>query len=242
MLSQNQLKQLFQDKQTNHNQLSSGTFLFDRVPEFGAAEQITYPLMGVTVNPVVLDGNIHTSSFAFVFLDLVHQDNRNMDVLMSEMQKVALEIFSQIRYDLQVYYNCTINENITLEPLQSVYDDDVSGWGFELSVVQHYDRSTCTTPASGGTSGTVTILDQNGNVVAYLNPNTTYTVTNTMDTAENYTVTGTTQTILQTPVFIYGVFLNGQRLTVTTDYTVAGTTITFINALASDSVTVVYSY
>jgi hypothetical protein len=59
---------------------------------------------------------------------------------------------------------------------------------------------------------------------------------------ENYTVTGTTQTILQTPVFIYGVFLNGQRLTVTTDYIVAGTTITFINALASDSVTVVYSY
>jgi len=175
MLSQNQLKQLFNDKQTNHNQLSSGTFLFDRVPEFGAAEQITYPLMGVTVNPVILDGNIHTSSFAFVFLDLVHQDNRNMDVLMSEMQKVALEIFSQIRYDLEVYYNVTINENITLEPLQSVYDDDVSGWGFELSVVQHYDRSVCSTPVTN-TAGIVTIVDQDGNVLTTLNPNSTYTV------------------------------------------------------------------
>ena len=175
MLSQNQLKQLFQDKQTNHNQLSSGTFLFDRVPEFGAANEITYPLMGVTVNPVVLDGNIHSSSFAFVFLDLVHQDNRNMDVLMSEMQKVALEVFSQIRYDLQTIYNCTINENITLEPLQSVYDDDVSGWGFELNIVQHYDRSVCSTP-NNNIAGLVSILDQNGNVIATLNPNSTYTV------------------------------------------------------------------
>lgn len=175
MLSQNQLKQLFNDKQTNHNQLSSGTFLFDRVPEFGASEQITYPLMGVTVNPVVLDGNIHSSSFAFVFLDLVHQDNRNMDVLMSEMQKVALEILSQIRYDLQVYYNCTVNENITLEPLQSIYDDDVSGWGFELNIIQHYDRSVCTTAVTT-TAGVVTIIDQYGNVLTTLNPNSTYTV------------------------------------------------------------------
>ena len=146
MLSQNQLKQLFNDKQTNHNQLSSGTFLFDRVPEFGAAEQITYPLMGVTVNPVTLDGTIHTSSFAFVFLDLVHQDNRNMDDVMSDMQQAALDIFSQLLYYFQVTYNCTVNENITLEPLQSIYDDDVSGWGFELNVIQFYDRSTCNLP------------------------------------------------------------------------------------------------
>ena len=131
--------------------------------------------MGVTVNPVTLDINIHSSSFAFVFLDLVHQDNRNMDVLMSEMQKVALEVFSQIRSDLQSIYNCTVNESITLEPLQSVYDDDVSGWGFELNVVQHYDHSTCSTP-NNNTAGLVSILDQNGNVIATLNPNSTYTV------------------------------------------------------------------
>lgn len=242
MLSLNQLKQLFNDKKLNHQQLSSGTFLFDQVPEFGASEEITYPLMGVTVNPVTLDGNIHTFSFLFSFLDLVHQDNRNMDVVMSDMQKVALDIFSQVRYDLQVYYNCTVTESITLEPVQGAYDDDVSGWSYEIGIVQHYDRSTCTTPNSNANAGLVEILDQNGDVVAYLNPNSTYTVNMTMDTAENYTVTGLTQTILQTPVFIYGVFLNGQRLTVTTDYTVAGTTITFVNSLAADLVTIVYNY
>lgn len=242
MLSLNQLKQLFNDKQANHQQLSSGTFLFDRVPEFGASNEITYPLMGVTINPVTIDGNIHTSNFLFSFLDLVHQDNRNMDEVMSDMQKVALDIYAQIWNDLQTYYNCTLNEGFTLEPVQSAYDDDVSGWSFEIGIIQHYDRSTCALPDSNANAGLVAILDQNGNVVAYLNPNSTYTVNNTMDTAENYTVTGTTQTILQTPVFIYGVFLNGQRLTVTTDYTIVGTTITFNTALAADLVTVVYSY
>lgn len=242
MLSLNQLKQLFNDKQSNHQQLSSGTFLFDRVPEFGASSQITYPLMGVTVNPVIIDGNIHTSNFLFSFLDLVHQDNINMDEVMSDMQQAALDIYAQLWNDLQVYFNCTLNEGFTLDPVQSAYDDDVSGWSFQIGIVQHYDRSSCSLPDSGNHAGLVSILDQNGNVIAYLNPNSTYTVNNTMDTAENYTVTGLTKTLLNIPVFIYGVFMNGQRLTLGVDYTINGSTITFNTALVADLITIVYNY
>ena len=36
--------------------------------------------------------------------------------------------------------------------------------------------STCETPNSGLNAGVVQILDQNGNVIATLNPNSTYTV------------------------------------------------------------------
>lgn len=194
MLSQNQLKQLFNDKQANHLQLSSGTFLFDRVPEFGAAEQITYPLMGVTVNPTVIDGNIITSNFLFSFLDLVHQDNRNMDDVMSDMQQIALDIFAQLFNDLQVNYNCTLAEGFSLEPVQSAYDDDVSGWSFQLAVVQHYDRSSCSLPSSGANAGLVTIVDQDGNVLTTLNPNSTYTVTVLQTIID--TITANTSTII----------------------------------------------
>lgn len=242
MLSQNQLKQLFNDKQKNHNQLSKGTFLFDRLPEFGASAEITYPLMGVTVNPTIIDGNMITSNFLFSFLDLVHQDNRNMDEVMSDMQQAALDIFAQLWNDLQTNFNCTLNEGFTLEPVQSAYDDDVSGWSFEIGIVQHYERSSCSQPNSGANAGLITVIDQNGNVVAYLNPNTIYTINNTMDTAETYTVTGLTQSLLHTPSFVYGVFMNGQRLTNTVDYTISGTTITFVNSLSADSITIVYSY
>ena len=59
---------------------------------------------------------------------------------------------------------------------------------------------------------------------------------------DTQTVTGTSMVLTQTPTFIYGVFLNGQRLTLTVDYTVSGATITFLVALVADSVTVSYKY
>jgi hypothetical protein len=45
-----------------------------------------------------------------------------------------------------------------------------------VSVEQFFDMSTCETPNSGLNAGVVKILDQNGNVIATLNPNSTYTV------------------------------------------------------------------
>lgn len=54
------------------------------------------------------------------------------------------------------------------------------------------------------------------------------------------TITGTTLTIPQTPVFIYGVYLNGQKLTLITDYSVVANVITFVNSLSADLVSVVY--
>ena len=59
---------------------------------------------------------------------------------------------------------------------------------------------------------------------------------------DNQTITGLTMTLAQTPNFTYGVYLNGQRLTVTTDYSISGVTVTFTEALAADKVTVVYKY
>ncbi len=59
---------------------------------------------------------------------------------------------------------------------------------------------------------------------------------------DSQTITGLTMTLANTPTFTAGVYLNGQRLTVTTDYTIAGVTVTFSEALVADKVTVVYKY
>ena len=61
-------------------------------------------------------------------------------------------------------------------------------------------------------------------------------------TSNSQTITGTSMTLPNTPTFIYGVYRNGQYLTVTTDYTIATSTITFTDTLASDLITVVYEY
>ena len=67
-----------------------------------------------------------------------------------------------------------------------------------------------------------------------------------LSTAQNLedtqTITGTTMVLANSPTFIYGVYLNGQRLTKTVDYTITTNTVTFLVALVADSVTVVYKY
>lgn len=62
------------------------------------------------------------------------------------------------------------------------------------------------------------------------------------DIDETFTVTGTTQALGNTPLFVYGIYLNGQRLINTIDYTISGNTITFTNPLASDKISAVYKY
>ncbi len=59
---------------------------------------------------------------------------------------------------------------------------------------------------------------------------------------DSQTITGTTMTLANSPTFVYGVYLNGQRLTLTADYTISTVTVTFGWALAADKVTVVYKY
>lgn len=60
---------------------------------------------------------------------------------------------------------------------------------------------------------------------------------------EAQTVTGATMTLIRTPTFVFGVYLNGQRLTKTTDYTVATNVVTFVSFVpAADYITVVFKY
>jgi len=59
---------------------------------------------------------------------------------------------------------------------------------------------------------------------------------------ETQTITGTSMVLSSTPIIIYGVYMNGQRLTKTTDYSIVTNTITFIITMAADSITVVYTH
>jgi len=63
-----------------------------------------------------------------------------------------------------------------------------------------------------------------------------------VDTEETYTISGMTQTLTHNPVFIYGVYLEGQRLTAGQRYSQVGTTITFDQDYSGMSVTISYKY
>ena len=242
MQTLNQLIQLFEDKKANHSILSNGTFYFGDPWEFAQSNEITYPFWGCTLNNSVINGNLATTNFQFFFCDLVHKDESNETDVLSDLQLIAMDIYSQLKYDLENYYDATVNDSAQLNDFTARFNDEVSGWELNLNINQFYDQSVCST-ISAGNAGKVIIYNADGSVNSILNPNSFYYLPEDMtETAETYTVTGTSQTILQTPNFIFGVFMNGQKLTLTTDYTVSGTTITFVDAKAADIITIVYNY
>lgn len=245
MLSLNQQKQLFNDKQLNLANLSSGTFMFDPPAEqISANGGIKYPLTAIETVEADLDTNVFSTEFNFVLADLVHLDRSSKDDVMSAMLQNCLDLYSKIKWSIQYDYEQDIALTSKFQPLEDFNDDGAYGWGFSIKIQQFYDRSVCNTPDSDNHAGQVIIYNSDGSVAAYLNPNSTYTLNAVVTDTEEHNVnfSGTYFALSNTPVFITGVFVNGQRLTLTTDYTVSGATITFNNALANDIVVVVYSY
>lgn len=198
MLSLISLKTLLENKQQNHDQLSEGTFYFGDPWEFGANETITYPFFGARLLPSgnSLSGNVLTTSIEIFFCNLVHKDESNETDVLSDMEQIALDIYSQLRTDLKDYYKANINETAQLNPFTERFDDEVSGWSIVINIEQFYDRSTCDTPDSGANAGVVLIVDQDGNTIATLNPNSTYTVTQ-LTTLLQDTSSSPTTTIIQ---------------------------------------------
>ena len=84
--------------------------------------------------------------------------------------------------------------------------------------------------------------EDHGRIIAALNRLKVAITTLTNTTTDTQSITGTTMTLANTPTFIYGVYKNGQLLTLTTDYTILTTTITFLNSLDADTISVVYRF
>jgi len=195
MLTLNQIIQLFEDKKANHVQLSNGTFYFGDPWEFGQSNEITYPFWGCVLNNSTINGNDSTTTFQMFFCDLVHKDEGNETDVLSDLQLIAMDIYSQLKYDLENYYDATVNTTAQLNDFTSRFNDEVSGWELTLEVKQFYDQSVCSTISSGN-AGKVLILDQDGNTIATLNPNSTYTVTQLTTLLQDLSNTPTT-TIIQ---------------------------------------------
>lgn len=79
-----------------------------------------------------------------------------------------------------------------------------------------------------------------GSYVTNQSPGSSGLGTDTTET--DPTASGTTLTLSNTPTFIYGVYKNGVKLSLTIDYTISGAVITFLETLAVDIISVVYKY
>ena len=176
MLSLNNIVKILENQKINNAQLNKGTFLFGDPWEYGANNTIQYPLVGINLNNSNLNGNLQTFNFNVFVCDLVHKDESNETEVLSDLHTVTLDYWANIRMYLQDLYNADVNLTANLTDFTERFDDEVTGWQLDFSINQFYDRGICDTPDSGENAGKPYIVDQNGNVLAYLNPGQAYTV------------------------------------------------------------------
>lgn len=234
-----QLQNLINNIKQNHAVLSKGTYIFNEPWEWGAESAIKYPFLGVNLAQGQINGRVQTINFEMYFCDLVHKDTSNQWDVSSDMHKLALEIYSQLKYSLESTYDAMVNITATFDDFTEKFDDEVTGWMLKISVDQAFAWSVCDLPDSGANAGKVNIYDQHNTLWYSLNPGAMLILNNLTFITETYTVTGTTQATAHTPVAVANVSINGQS---TSAYTLSGSTFTFNNALASDEVIITYAY
>ena len=177
MLTLNQIKQVLNAIKTNQKLLSNGTFLFDNDYEFGTESPITYPLVGVELGDADLNDKIITNTFTIYFLDLVNQDKSNKDEVLSDMLLAGMNFYSKLKAVMQYTYNGTVSLTSKFSPAIGILDDDVYGTVATISIEQFYDNVSCDFGDSQFPVSGVTIVDQNGNVLATITMPGSYTVT-----------------------------------------------------------------
>lgn len=218
-LTLNNLVSKLEEFVTNHEILNSWYFN-DPWDGLKDGETVRYPMMFGRLKPSRLGINADFTTFEIYICDRVKKDKGNETEAASDTKQLAKDLLSYLKQTQWTEF-LNVKTDVVLDHFFESFDDEVTGCKFDLEIKTAFEWDLCSVPITGAPS----------------QPNI-----DMVSTVENYTVTGTTQAILHAPVFIYGVFLNGQRLTETIDYTVAGTTITFVNSLAADLVNIVYSY
>lgn len=193
VITLNQIVEIIKAKALNQSQVNS--FFFGDSWEVGSGNKITYsdgslnptplyPLIGLTLIKTEKEGKLKSTTFNMWACDLVHKDIENEQDVLSDMDLIINELHDDIhnylQYDQNIN-NATLDSAFVTEPFNEKFDDEVSGHQGEIKIIQSNTKDTCQIPTKTGmppiNSQTVLIKDQDGNIIATLNPGSIYYVT-----------------------------------------------------------------
>ena len=244
MLTLNRLITEIRTFQSNHDQLKS--WVFGDPWEANAKHEVQYPLLFGMIQPSSTNGTKETFSISFTVCDREKTDRSNTLNVLSNCKQIANDLVVYFKQNTSFTDFFQVDEQITFEPFIESFDDNCAGWTFTVNFNQPFEWDLCGVPVTGNPANLseegVKVYDQNNNLLFTKYDGEVLIVNNLTTVTETYTVTGTTQALNHTPSIIYGVYMNGQNLNVTTDYTITGATLTFVVAKSSDVITVTYAY
>lgn len=246
IITLNQHIEIFENFAKRHKAIKS--FYFGEKPDVGADGAMQYPSMCVYLQPTNYD-NLGQATRGFVvdIADRLIKDQSNLAHVLSDTERICfdlVEYLQQVADSGQLSFVYVGNSELT--DYLDATDDETAGWFFTVNTKSHIGSDSCNLPIINGTvfdgdyiyTGgeyigscmPVIIKDQDGNVVTTVQPGGTYTITIMTQTEERFTISATVNqsvVLSETPQFVYGVYLNGQKL-LPENYNVAGSTITIL--------------
>jgi hypothetical protein len=210
MLTLNQTTEILKNFATKHKAVNS--FYFGDLPERDDAAPIRYPNIQAVLQGSDITNNVVSRRFTIVVSDLVNTDESNETHVLSDCELICYDLLYYLEeIERESNIGLQVVKNGTLTDFTERFDDDVSGWFFDVTISNHIEGFSCDLPIANGNifdetnyiyvggqiienNFEVQIKDQNGNVLQTFYTSGEYTVE--VLTRVRDTITANTATII----------------------------------------------
>jgi hypothetical protein len=176
----NQIKELFSNIATAHKQIKDFGYGMPWEVEEKMNGNIKYPLLWVVPISSATFEQVKERTFLLMVIEPPIKDKNNRDEVWSDSEQILDDIIKIFKYESDNYE--LIGDPI-LFPIDEDHTDWLSGYRAEITLRTNFAKNYCDIPAFPFISPeylaltTVTIKDQDGNVLATLKGGQSYEVT-----------------------------------------------------------------
>lgn len=180
MMTINNFNDLFSNIATAHKQINDYGFGEEWEIEEKMNKEVKYPLFYVIPTGSTTLLQTKRRRFRLVICDMVNKDKSNIVEVWSDTEQMMDDLIKILRLESDEYE--LVNEPVLL-PFKEVYSDWSAGYECEVEIETQFNNNYCDIPSSTFVSPetqaltTVTVLDQNGNVLATKSGGQSYVVT-----------------------------------------------------------------
>jgi len=137
-----EVKKLLNNLATDHKQIND--FGWGDVWEIGESKSITYPLMYCTIQNSNVSGKTFNLSLSIIFADLVFEDEKNEDDVISDQMLICQDIIAQLRSDT---FDFTLSQSVNVNFFTERLSDLVAGVQATISLALPYVADRCAVPS-----------------------------------------------------------------------------------------------
>lgn len=152
------------------NDLRVNDFFFGDLWEYADKKLDKFPVMLVTLKDSEITERLDVTNFQIGFFDKVDKGEAIELGVLSDTKEIAKGCFTY--FDGPAFKDFLITPNLRLTAFTEKFDHELSGHFFDIQIGQQFENDVCALPVSNmpsySSSQLVTIVNQNGNVIATL--------------------------------------------------------------------------